>query len=160
VDPALINYLLAHQGDAKYLVAATRSRNTAPIILSTDKPVISLGGYNGVDTVFTTKQLADLVNEGAVRFFLIPNRESLTRLIPGGSPQQPSWQGAPPSVPAGLPRGGLGGLSHPLQNRSVRWVQDNCQQVPQELWQSSTFGQGRGFSMESQALYDCGVGRT
>ena len=159
MDPALINYLLAHQGDAKYLVAATRSSNTSPIILSTDKPVISLGGYNGVDPVFSTKQLADLVNEGAIRFFLIPEREPpMTQMMPGVFPQQPGWQGAPPSLPLGVPRGGTWGSSDPLENGSERWVQDNCQKVPQELWHSPTFGQGGGYVTNSQALYDCGVG--
>jgi hypothetical protein len=159
MDPALINYLLAHQGDAKYLVAATRSSNTSPIILSTDKPVISLGGYNGVDPVFSTKQLTDLVNEGAIRFFLIPEREPpMTQMMPGVFPQQPGWQGAPPSIPLGVPRGGTWGSSDPLENGSERWVQDNCQKVPQELWHSPTFGQGGGYVTNSQALYDCGVG--
>jgi 4-amino-4-deoxy-L-arabinose transferase-like glycosyltransferase len=159
VDPALIDYLLAHQGKAKYLVAATRSSNTAPLILSTDKPVISLGGYNGVDPVFTTNELADLVNEDAVRFFLIPDSEPMTQMMPGVFPQQPGWQGAPPSVPLGVSRSGLGSSPDPPQNRSTRWVQDNCQRVPQELWQSPTLGQGGGFSMNGQALYDCGAGR-
>ncbi len=113
-DSALANYLLANQGNAKYLVAAVSSRSAAPIILSTDKPVISLGGYSGVDPVFTTKRITDLVNEGALRFFLIP------------------------------------------QNR---WAQDNCQQVPRELWQSPTLGQGETPSIKAPTLYDCGAGR-
>jgi 4-amino-4-deoxy-L-arabinose transferase-like glycosyltransferase len=76
-DPALMDFLLANQGDAKYLVASTSSRSTAPIILSTDEPVISLGGFNGLDPVFTKKQLANLVNEGAVRFFLMPDKQHM-----------------------------------------------------------------------------------
>ena len=82
-DPALINYLLSNRGDAEYLVAAIDARSTSPIILSTDEPVISLGGYYGLDPVFTTKRLNDLVNEGAVRFFLVPDREpSLVQIQP------------------------------------------------------------------------------
>ena len=76
-DPALMNYLLANQGDSKYLVAAARSSSADLIILSTDEPVISLGGYTGLDPVFTKKQLATLVNEGAVRFFLIPDNQHM-----------------------------------------------------------------------------------
>jgi 4-amino-4-deoxy-L-arabinose transferase-like glycosyltransferase len=76
-DPALINYLLTNQGGAKYLVAGTHSTNTSPIILSTDEPVIALGGYSGVDPVFTKRRLADLVRQGAVRFFLIPNTQHM-----------------------------------------------------------------------------------
>lgn len=76
-DPALINYLQANQGDVRYLVAGTRSKDTAAVMLSTDKPVISLGGYSGLDPVFTKQRLTDLVNEGAVRFFLIPNTQHM-----------------------------------------------------------------------------------
>ena len=75
------------------------------------------------------------VKEGAVRFFLIGDR--------GHTGQQ------------GGSTGGWGGSS---QNEAVGWVQDNCQQVPQELWQSSsTSNQGGGGPgrMGAQALYEC-----
>jgi 4-amino-4-deoxy-L-arabinose transferase-like glycosyltransferase len=73
-DP-LVDYLHANQGDAKYLVAAIRSRIASPIILNTDEPVISLGAFNGADPVFSNEGLASLVKEGAVRFFLIEGRD-------------------------------------------------------------------------------------
>jgi 4-amino-4-deoxy-L-arabinose transferase-like glycosyltransferase len=74
VEP-LVDYLEANQGDAKYLVAAIRSRIASPIILNTDEPVISLGGFNGADPVFSNEGLASLVKEGTVRFFLIEGRD-------------------------------------------------------------------------------------
>ena len=74
VDP-LVDYLEANQGDAEYLVAAIRSRIASPIILNTDEPVVSLGGFNGADPVFSNERLADLVSEGAVRYFLIEGRD-------------------------------------------------------------------------------------
>jgi 4-amino-4-deoxy-L-arabinose transferase-like glycosyltransferase len=77
-DPALVDFLLANQGNAKYLVASNSASSTAPIILSTDEPVISLGGFNGLDPVFTNKQIADLVNEGTVRFFLVPDKQHMS----------------------------------------------------------------------------------
>jgi 4-amino-4-deoxy-L-arabinose transferase-like glycosyltransferase len=145
-DPALIDYLQANQGNAEYLVAATDATSTAPIILSTDEPVISLGGYSGVDPVFTTKQLTDLVNKGAVRFFLVPDRERMTQMMSGdGASSQQSGQ-----------------QSALLQNRSAKWVQHNCERVPRKLWQSSSFldqrEEGPG-TTRPQALYDCGTGR-
>jgi hypothetical protein len=149
VDPTLLHYLLAHQGDANYLVAATSSRNTAPIILSTDKPVISLGGYNGLDPVFTTKQLADLVNKGAVRFFLMPDRELMA--TSDGAPPQGRSGGvllSGPDLEDGLP-----------QNGSAGWVQDNCKRVPRKRWQSSTLRQGGEPWRKVQMLYDCRAGR-
>ena len=71
----MVDYLQANQGDANYLVAAIRSRIASPIILNTDEPVISLGGFNGADPVFSNERLAGLVKEGAVRFFLIEGRD-------------------------------------------------------------------------------------
>jgi len=145
-DPALIDYLQANRGNAQYLVAATNSSSTASIILSTDEPVISLGGYSGLDPVLTTKQLADLVNKGAVRFFLIPDSKRTTQIMSGASasPQQPGQQ------------------SDLSQNRLARWVQHKCERVPQKRWQSSSLpDQGEGgliVSGRPQALYDCGTG--
>jgi 4-amino-4-deoxy-L-arabinose transferase-like glycosyltransferase len=107
VDP-LVDYLHANQGDAKYVVAAIRSRIASPIILNTDEPVISLGGFNGADPVFSNERLAGLVKEGAVRFFLIEGRDR--------------------------------------KEKSVRWITDNCEQVRQQIRQSSD---------STVLLYDC-----
>jgi len=74
-DPVMMSYLRDNQGDARYLVGATTSRIANPIILNTDEPVISLGGFGGRDEVFSTERLADLVDEGAVRFFLMREGE-------------------------------------------------------------------------------------
>jgi hypothetical protein len=52
------------------------------------------------------------------------------------------------------------------QNESASWVQDNCEQVPKELWQSPSStsdqdqeGGGGPRGMRAQMLYDCGTGR-
>ena len=107
VDP-LVEYLEANQGDARYLVAAIDSGVASPIILNTDEPVISLGGFNGADPVFSNKRLAGLVREGAVRYFLIEGRDR--------------------------------------EEKSVRWITDNCEHVRQEMGQSSD---------STVLLYDC-----
>jgi 4-amino-4-deoxy-L-arabinose transferase-like glycosyltransferase len=107
----LVDYLEANQGDAEYLVAAIRSRIASPIILNTDEPVISLGGFNGADPVFSNERLAGLVREGAVRYFLIEGRDR--------------------------------------EEKSVRWITDNCEQVRQEMGQSSD---------STVLLYDCASG--
>jgi 4-amino-4-deoxy-L-arabinose transferase-like glycosyltransferase len=153
VDPTLVEYLQANKGDAGYLVAVSNAMSASPIILNTDEPVISLGGYNGVDPVFTADELADLVNEGAARFFLMPDRELMAERASGGN--------VPGSSPSrGGPGGGPGPWGGLPQNGSADWIEDNCEKVPQELWQSST-SEGRGGGppmMRARALYDCGVG--
>ena len=86
--------------------------------------MIVLGGFGGHDPVLSTDQLANLVDKGAVRSFLIQNGEH-----------------------------------DESQNESVGWVQDNCQPVPRELWQSSsTPNQMEDPREGAQLLYDCGAG--
>jgi len=71
VDSALIRYLEAHRGSAKYLVAVVSSNEADSIILETNQPVMALGGFSGSDPILTTAQLAALVKNGTVRFFLL-----------------------------------------------------------------------------------------
>src|SRR5438067_1589396 len=70
-DTALIRYLEAHQGTAKYLVAVSSSREADAIILATNKPVMTLGGFSGSDPILTPSQLAALVESGQVKYFLL-----------------------------------------------------------------------------------------
>ena len=71
VDSALIRYLEAHRNGAKYLVAVASSNEADAIILATNQPVMAMGGFSGSDPILTTSQLAALVKNGTVRFFLI-----------------------------------------------------------------------------------------
>jgi len=71
VDTALISYLEAHKGSAKYLVAVASSNEADSIILETNQPVMALGGFSGSDPILTTTQLAALVKSGTVRYFLL-----------------------------------------------------------------------------------------
>jgi len=70
-DTALIKYLEAHKGSAKYLVAVLSSNEADSIILETNQPVMALGGFSGSDPILTTAQLAALVKSGTVRYFLL-----------------------------------------------------------------------------------------
>lgn len=71
VNTALIRYLEANRGNAKYLLAVASSNEADSIILATNQPVMALGGFSGSDPILTTSQLATLVAQGTVRFFLI-----------------------------------------------------------------------------------------
>ena len=83
-DTALIRYLQAHRGSAKYLIAMVSSNAADSIILETNQPVMALGGFSGSDPILTTTQLAALVKSGAVRFFLLNGSGGAG---PGGSGQ-------------------------------------------------------------------------
>ena len=84
VDTALISYLEAHKGSAKYLVAVASSNEADSIILETNQPVMALGGFSGSDPILTTTQLAALVKSGTVRYFLLNGSGGGS---PGGSSQ-------------------------------------------------------------------------
>jgi 4-amino-4-deoxy-L-arabinose transferase-like glycosyltransferase len=70
VSSELISYLEANQGSATYLAATTNSQAAASIILASDQPVMSLGGFTGSDPILTVDQFANLVESGEVRYVL------------------------------------------------------------------------------------------
>ncbi len=155
-DPVLLEYLQANKDDATYLVAGPSSMPLSPIILGTDEPVINMGGFMGRDPVFTTGEISGLVDEGAVRFFLAQDRERMEEL----RAEREEYYATYGTYPQGPPPGGPPGAD----NEAVTWVQDNCEKVPQELWQSPEAEEGGGPGGpggpgRAQSLYDCsGVG--
>jgi hypothetical protein len=68
---ALISYLEANRGDATYLVAAFGSGSSAPIIIASGKPVVTIGGFTGSDPAPTVAQLAAMVKAGELKYVLI-----------------------------------------------------------------------------------------
>jgi 4-amino-4-deoxy-L-arabinose transferase-like glycosyltransferase len=152
----LINYLEANQGNARFLVAVPSSQGiTDQLIIATNKPVMSLGGFSGSDPILTTSQLAALVKNGTVRFFLINGASNGQ-----GQTSQNSRTSTKRTQQGNT--GGAGGFSgFGRQSTLTTWVTQNCKVVPSNLWQSSSssitggfgFG-GRGFG-EAQQLYDC-----
>ena len=156
-DPVLLEYLQSNKGDATYLVAGPSSMPLAPIILGSDEPVINLGGFMGRDPVFTTEELSGLVDSGALRFFLVQDRERMEEMRAEREAEQEASGGSAPQVP---PPGGPPGTD----NEAVTWVQDNCEKVPEELWKSPEEDEEQGGDGPgdpggpgmAQALYDCG----
>jgi 4-amino-4-deoxy-L-arabinose transferase-like glycosyltransferase len=70
-DTQLVDYLVAHQGSAKYLVAASGTQSTASIIIATGKPVVTIGGFTGSDPAPTVSQLAAMVKRGQLKYVLL-----------------------------------------------------------------------------------------
>jgi 4-amino-4-deoxy-L-arabinose transferase-like glycosyltransferase len=96
----LIGYLEANQGSATYLVATSDSNTAASIILASDKPVMSLGGFSGGDPILTVDQFVGLVKSGEVRYVL-PRRGGAGPGGRGGTNAIMSWveaNGTPVSV--------------------------------------------------------------
>jgi 4-amino-4-deoxy-L-arabinose transferase-like glycosyltransferase len=150
----LVEYLEANQGDATYLVAAIDSGVASPIILNTDEPVIAFGGFEGRDPAFSIERLAGLVNQGSVRFFIIKERDMEHAAQLGTARRHLELGGQVPPLQQ-LPRlkAHLKALADIHEKKEVRWITDNCEQVPQGLWQSSTSKS----SNSTLLLYDCGT---
>ena len=71
-DLRLLHFLAAHGGGASYLYATTTSNYSTSAIIETGKGIMTMGGYAGADQILTRAKLIDLVQHGAVRYFLLP----------------------------------------------------------------------------------------
>ena len=117
----LVEYLLANQSSAQYLVAVNGSQAAVPLILATGRPVMTMGGFNGQDEVPTLAQFQELVSAKKVRYILLGST-----MGPGGMPGPPGF--------AGPGRMGGGSVATILQ-----WVQANATAVD-----SSEYGGASG----------------
>ncbi len=166
-DPALVSYLEAHRGGARYLVAATGSQAAAPIGLASGAPVITMGGFMGADPAPTVADLRSLVRSGQLRYVLVdggfgPGGFAFAAPAGGIPVPAPVFGGAPPTAPAPpplfgaapAPGGGrpLGPVGLPravsdIGAARVRWVESHCASV-------SVPG-----AVRAQALYACSPAR-
>jgi 4-amino-4-deoxy-L-arabinose transferase-like glycosyltransferase len=71
ISSATIKYLEAHQGSAKYLVAAVGSGTAAGIALQSGRNVIDMGGFMGSDPSPNLAQLKHLVATGQLHYVLL-----------------------------------------------------------------------------------------
>ena len=153
-NATLIHYLEANQGQTQFLVATPSSGTADGIILATNKPVMALGGFSGSDPILTTSQLATLVTNNTVRFFLL---NASTGRRPQSSQTSQQTRNLPNSGSA--PGGGFfaGGFGRGAQNALTSWVTQHCTIVPTRLWQSSSATtRSNGFAAGGTTqLYDC-----
>jgi len=148
----LINYLEANQGNAKFLVAVPSSQGIADqLIIATNRPVMSLGGFSGSDPILTTSQLATLVANGTVRFFLLNAPRTARQLPPQVIDQIPEQFRNAARNGGG---GGFGGFGGGQQSALTTWVTQHCTAVPPGLWQSTATSGNAGFGGANR-LYSC-----
>jgi 4-amino-4-deoxy-L-arabinose transferase-like glycosyltransferase len=153
----LQEYLLANQGNTRFLVAVPSSQTADSLILNTGKPVMALGGFTGSDPILDAQKVATLVSNGTVRFFLLSGGRSNQQSSNQQSTQSRNNTGQQQQQQAGGGPGGPGGQ----QSSVTEWVTTHCSTVPTDQWQATqsqnqggqTFG--GGFGGGSQQLYDC-----
>ena len=121
-DPRLISYLETERHNATFLVATVAVQDAIPIMWTTGKPVMALGGYTGYDPILTPTRLARAVRSDQVRFFLLPStnltREQVQQLYPEAL------------------SGGHSFTTH-YTNQLTYWVSWACAPVPPPKWQST-----------------------
>ncbi|MBL8777711.1 MAG: glycosyltransferase family 39 protein [Acidimicrobiales bacterium] len=83
-DTELVAWLEANQGDATWLVAAFSSHSSASIILATDEPVMTIGGFNGQDPAPTLDEFIEYVEQGELRYVLVDGGGGLGGGMGGG----------------------------------------------------------------------------
>ncbi len=149
-NPLLVNYLLSHQGNTRFLLATMNSMSADAIILDTGEPVMALGGFAGADQIVTQPQLVQMINNNTVRFFLLQSLRFDPSQLPPGIPAEIREELERGQFPGGGV-GGPGGFGAASQVSS--WVTSHCTVVPAAQWQSSTSTTG-GFGGAGQ-LYDC-----
>ncbi|GHO46301.1 ArnT family glycosyltransferase [Ktedonospora formicarum] len=147
VDQGMLRYLEANQGQATYLVATPSSNTADNIILTTNKPVMALGGFSGGDPILTTNQLAAMVSQGTVRFFLL-NSFGMGRQIPVFDQDNTSGQANRDRFDRGNIFGGNG--SPRGQSNLTSWITTHCTEVPTSTWST-----GNANVSSSSGLYDC-----
>ncbi|MBD3858369.1 glycosyltransferase family 39 protein [Bacillus sp. 28A-2] len=76
VDQDLLTYLKAHQTGETYLFATLTTVTAAPYIIDEDENVMALGGFNGTDPILTVNKLKALIQQGKVKYFLLPDNQS------------------------------------------------------------------------------------
>lgn len=147
VQPDLTRYLLEHQGQDRYLIVTVNASTAAPFILETGKAAIALGGFNGFDQTLSVEQVAQLVQRGEVRFFLLPvlnfqhvsarTLQALKGILQGHS------------------------LNDAIMQPAIsQWVHSHCTLVPRETAEPGTSGAsdtvslGKGYLLPEQ-LFDC-----
>ncbi len=76
VDQGLLTYLKAHQTGETYLFATLTTVTAAPYIIDEDENVMALGGFNGTDPILNVNKLKALIQQGKVKYFLLPDNQS------------------------------------------------------------------------------------
>ncbi|WP_165423273.1 glycosyltransferase family 39 protein [Ktedonosporobacter rubrisoli] len=155
VDPALERYLLAHQGQTRYLLVTLNGVTAAPLILDTAKPVMALGGFIGIDPILSQQQFKALVAQNVVRYIMVPAPKIDLRGLP---PQLLKMMGGSDNKQQARP--GKAKIVYPLQSQIMDWVFSSCTYVKPTELQPDSANPDQAISIKpggalSQIMFDC-----
>ena len=119
-DSTVVDYLVANQGSARWIVAVNGSQSAAALQLAAQEPVMSMGGFTGGDPAPTLAQLKAYVASGRLRYVAVGG-EAIGR-GPNGEIGGAFGRGGP--------AGGFGGPNGGQGSGSVSsWVTSTCTAV-------------------------------
>jgi len=65
------DFLVAHRGSARWIVAVSSANQAGSIELATGEPVMAMGGFSGSDPAPTLEQLRSAIASGALRYVIV-----------------------------------------------------------------------------------------
>jgi 4-amino-4-deoxy-L-arabinose transferase-like glycosyltransferase len=130
-EKELVAYLEENRGSAEYLVAAFTSMESAPIIIDSGDPVVTIGGFNGSDPTPTLAELEQMVAKGELHYVLVDSSS-------GGSGAAGGGLGGP---------GGSSSSAAEVEQAITSWVATHGHEVS-----ASSYGGGSG----GVTLYEVG----
>ncbi len=141
VTDETVDWLLEQWDGERWIVAVSGSGTASGITIASDgAPVMTMGGFTGMDPVPTADELAAYVAAGELRYVVVGGSgPGAGTLGGGGLPGAPDAQGDGQSlaVPNGLPGGGGDAT---VQVERTEWVNENCTPVT---------------DVDMDGLYDC-----
>jgi 4-amino-4-deoxy-L-arabinose transferase-like glycosyltransferase len=96
---SLVDLFEANSAEMKYLAAVPNARIGSQLVLETGRPVLYMGGFSGNDPVLTVPQLAEMIEEGELRYVVGGTNRQMERWlrdhcseeIPGNKPTAPGY---------------------------------------------------------------------
>ncbi len=140
-SPSLLHYLEMQQGHTTFLVAAPSSQAANTLILATNRPVMAMGGFAGRDPILTPNQLAQMVAQNKVRFFLLNNPAQEATFAHGHIINSAQRAGA-----------AFSWFTRNSQPALTNWIRQHCAVVPAKQWQANN-------NADASRLYDCATDR-
>ena len=107
----MVDFLKKHRNNEDFLIAVPDANIASDIILKSGEPVLSYGGFNGIDKVFSREQFTEVIEKGKVRFVMILDME---RKDNSSFPPSPTK----------------------IQEDIIKWVLENGKEVPPAEWKS------------------------
>jgi len=83
--PSLATYLTSHNTGETWYVAVQGSNEATSLIIDSEIPVMSMGGFSGTDQVLTIDKLRTLIDDGRIRYFLLPSSSQDNGMAQGNS---------------------------------------------------------------------------